>query len=442
MLEKVRCFREEQALDIRPLTFLIGENSTGKSTALGCIHALIGGRRSFRDGLDFNSEPHRMGAFSDIVRRGSQSLRLGFQVALSHSETMDIHYTLAGRERGSEPVVQEIRCTYKDGDVVFVLQDQPAERKKSMDLVSTLRITHKSKRPTFTFEADARQMDELTWGGLRYLDYELSLMMPKVFPKKPKAKLAKYVNFIEEIRSRTGSSRARLFHLGRAAYSFAPIRSRPERTYNPVKEVEDPEGSDMPVFLANISIESGDHWTRMKEQLIQFGRASGLFTDLHVRRHGKSISDPFQLQVKVRGPKANMLDTGYGVSQILPVLVSLFRAPRNTLFLMQQPEVHLHPKGQAELTSLLVGLTKRGDVAGHHFVVETHSDYMIRRARIEIMQGNIAPENVSLVYMEPVQNRVVVHNIGFDKEGNMLNVPKGYGKFFLAESDHLLGFKG
>ena len=78
-------------------------------------------------------------------------------------------------------------------------------------------------------------------------------------------------------------------------------------------------------------------------------------------------------------------------------------------FFMQQPEVHLHPKGQAELSSLLISLMKYRDIIS--FIVETHSDAMIDRARIEIMKGNISPEDVSLIYLEPKGNSIGVHNI-------------------------------
>ena len=104
---------------------------------------------------------------------------------------------------------------------------------------------------------------------------------------------------------------------------------------------------------------------------------------------------------------------------------------------MQQPEAHLHPKGQAELSSLMVDIIKRRK---HNFIIETHSDYMVDRARIEIMNGKILPEDVSLIYLEPKGNHVEVHNITFDEQGNLLGVPPGYREFFLKESDRLLSF--
>ena len=192
----------------------------------------------------------------------------------------------------------------------------------------------------------------------------------------------------------------------------------------------------MPMVLMNLSKSNQERWQQLKDRLEAFGKASGLFTEIGVRKLGRSANDPFQLQIKVRGPKGNLMDVGYGVNQILPILVRIILT-RHGRFLLQQPEVHLHPKGQAELTSLLSDLTKEGE----SFVVETHSDAMIDRARIEIMKEALRPEDVSLIYLEPAGNKVKVHNIGFDKQANMIGAPDSYREFFLKEGDKLLGFE-
>ena len=204
---------------------------------------------------------------------------------------------------------------------------------------------------------------------------------------------------------------------GISSYSFAPIRSKPQRTYDPLRETIHPEGSDIPMRLMNTFRASEQAWRELKEDLVKFGKASELFTDIHIRRLGKSMGDPFQLQIKVKGPKVNMIDVGYGVNQILPILVRVFEAHKETAFLMQQPEIHLHPRGQAELSSLFAALVKR---RGYNFVIETHSDAMINRARIEIMNERIAPEDVSLIYLEPSGKSVKVHNIRFDEQANFV----------------------
>ena len=69
-MEEVRCFGERQTLEIRPLTFLVGENSTGKTTALACFHMLANYLQG--NGVDFNVDPYSMGTFKDIVRNNKK----------------------------------------------------------------------------------------------------------------------------------------------------------------------------------------------------------------------------------------------------------------------------------------------------------------------------------------------------------------------------------
>src|SRR5262249_27011022 len=134
-------------------------------------------------------------------------------------------------------------------------------------------------------------------------------------------------------------------------FAFAPIRTSPKRTYDPVSETPEPEGSHVPMLLARLSRSStNDDWTRLSESLSSFGESSGLFDDIEVIRKGKKESDPFQIGVKTGGPTVNLMDVGYGVSQVLPILVDTLQSPNRTrVFLLQQPEVHLHPRAQAEL---------------------------------------------------------------------------------------------
>ena len=72
IIEDVRCFAGRQEFNIRPLTFLVGENSTGKSTILGCFDALLRFTRTSRlygADLDFNVQPYQMGVFTDICQK-------------------------------------------------------------------------------------------------------------------------------------------------------------------------------------------------------------------------------------------------------------------------------------------------------------------------------------------------------------------------------------
>ncbi len=178
-------------------------------------------------------------------------------------------------------------------------------------------------------------------------------------------------------------------------------------------------------------------WNQLHNDLVAFGKDSGMFSDIAVKRHGRQMSDPFQLQVKARaGSRTNIMDVGYGVSQSLPILVDV-RSHKNGFFLLQQPEVHLHPRAQAELASLFVASYKKNK---NYFMIETHSDYIIDRIRILAKKRVIDPDDVSILYFAPERNAVRIHNISLDHNGDLEGVPDGYRDFFIRESDRLLGF--
>ena len=130
------------------------------------------------------------------------------------------------------------------------------------------------------------------------------------------------------------------------------------------------------------------------------------------------------------------MDVGYGVSQSLPILVDVHNQ-HECIFLLQQPEVHLHPRAQAELASLFVASYKKNN---NCFMIETHSDYIIDRIRILAKKQVIDPDDVSILYFAPERNSVKIHNIGLDGNGDLEGVPEGYRDFFIRESDQLLGF--
>lgn len=443
-MEEVRCFSGSQTLEIRPLTFLVGENSTGKTTALGCVHVLADFLRG--RGVDFdakvtNSHPYPMGTFKDIVRNSKKHpkvFKLGFT---SKYGNIDIEWIVEFIERkeGVEPTISSAAVNFSDGEIVFKIGEdsQIAMRLDSFD----------EKHNRYQIVCDAHTFVRFELGKLLDLLNHISISSTGFLEGDDAGKIA-LVKFLR-VHGNSGKNKNNPWDIWNSlsVFSTSPIRSQPKRTYDPMREFDDPEGSDIPMLLRRLETTRKKEWETLKKQLVEFGVSSGLFQDIKIKNFGRSLGDPFQLHFKVRGPSSNIIDVGYGISQILPILVQVLnpgisqrtRRPMLSNFtLLQQPEVHLHPRAQAEFSSLLGKLASQGNQS---FIVESHSDNMIDRARIEIRKGNIKPEDVSLIYFEPVKNVVKVHNISFDRMANMIGVPAHYGKFFLNETNRLMGFE-
>ena len=447
-LQDVRCFEGEQRGELRPITLLVGENSTGKTTFLGCygaLHRMLSARSIFHilnESLDFNEIPFAMGSFRDIVRsrRGRSGrineFKLGFGLE-ARLGGLAYHLTATFCEEGSQPIVSSLRFQFSQ-ESFLELQRSDAGTAVQIPGAALQEIDFPFDQPEFLLHV-LTDGDSSLLRGYPNLEpvrkYLLDLCLPSGAGKRRGSN-----------RQRSALTLPRFSEL----IPVAPLRSKPKRTYDPVRETASPEGEHIPMLMMRLDRTYKDHWNSLHDDLVEFGRGAGLFSDIKVKRHGKQMSDPFQLQVKVRsGPHANIMDVGYGISQSLPTLVDIMTPDepgrrRNCgderTFLLQQPEVHLHPRGQAQLASLFIAAFKK---RRHRFLIETHSDYIVDRVRISVRQGLLKPEDVSILYFEPngpSGNAVDIHNMHLDEYGNLEGAPAGYRDFFSKETDKLLGF--
>ena len=225
-------------------------------------------------------------------------------------------------------------------------------------------------------------------------------------------------------------------------FASAPVRSKPRRTYDPARLDPDPEGDYIPMYLSDLASDQRDTWRRLKVSLERFGHDAGLFDEIAIRQLGKRGSEPFQIQVRkihrgLKGPMRNLADVGYGVSQVLPLATELLRPDGTSQFLLQQPEVHLHPSAQAALGSFFASVAR----GGRQLIVETHSDHIIDRIRMDA-RDNVAglnPNDVLLLYFERDGLDVHIREIRFDEQGNVCGAPDTYRRFFMEETRRSLG---
>jgi len=137
ILEDVRCFQGEQRGDIRPITLLVGENSTGKSTFLACFSVLYQTTESITfpwvDLADFNRDPFSMGAFRDIVRsrRGPSGrlnqFQLGYSISKKGNKPAADKIVVSFEEQGSQPVPVSFFYQFGKSDFIEIKKCQQSE---------------------------------------------------------------------------------------------------------------------------------------------------------------------------------------------------------------------------------------------------------------------------------------------------------------------------
>lgn len=424
-IESVRCFQRVHTVQIRPVTLLVGENSTGKTTLLACYSLLH--RMFHTDSLpsrveeyDFNAAPFNMGSYRDIARidpeKHESSKNFTLKLGYEHSQNIQKVITATFKEDDGQPVLTFLRMELENSFMEF-------------DAVA-------SDAWIGNIDGEHRRIDA-------HIGLLLFLLFDSGFNHFKSANLKEsdvWWERAEEFGNRwigTDMHGLRLSKPPLRLIPMAPLRASPKRTYDPVKEAYSPEGDHIPMVLMRLARTDEKAWNNLREQLNIIGRESGMFRDIQVKNIGEGMGAPFQLQVQARSSSLrNLVDVSYGVSQCLPILVDIIRA-NNTKFILQQPEVHLHPKAQAELATFIV---KSSRDFRNRFLIETHSDYIVDRVRIGVREKLLKPADVSILYFDPNQDSVKIHNLTLDKYGNLEGRPEGYRDFFRQETDRLLFF--
>jgi predicted ATPase len=124
------------------------------------------------------------------------------------------------------------------------------------------------------------------------------------------------------------------------------------------------------------------------------------------------------------GIKVPITHVGFGVSQIFPILVEGLRpGPDGRLVILEQPEIHLHPRVQSLLFDFVYSVSSNVS-----FLIETHSDHLITRLRRRIAESHSDEivHNLNLTFVEPVIGGVDYVRLGISDTGSLARWPDGF----------------
>lgn len=437
-LRDFRCFHEEQTARLAPLTLLVGDNSTGKTSFLAAVRAVwdVAFRRTEPD---FRAAPYDLGAFPEIVHNRSDaknrasSFGIGFRGQGRLRNAIEFDVTFTSRAAAPSPS----RLSWRTNAIQVTYSGIKADT-ATIDVVSD--------HGTWRLEVDVEWPFKQWWPPTHFLA-QWARGTPDIFDEYS-YRLKKLKGTLKAPRREDKANLSNLLHnfaISRREPPFAsaPIRSSPRRTYDPTKPSPDPEGAYMPTYFASVHFQDKDRWIELKDRLEHFGRRSGLFDEITVKQLGEMEGGPFQLQIRKAGkhgtsPRQNLIDVGYGVSQALPVLVELFRSQASQMLLFQQPEVHLHPSAQAALGTLFSETAS----AGRQLVIETHSDYIVDRVLLDVRdrRTDLKAEDVSILYFEREDSDVCIHSIRVADDGSIIDAPEGYRSFFKDELNRVINY--
>ena len=135
------------------------------------------------------------------------------------------------------------------------------------------------------------------------------------------------------------------------------------------------------------------------------------------------------------------IHTGFGLTQVLPIVVAALSAAKEDLLLIENPEVHLHPSGQAAMGGFLAEVA----AAGVQVILETHSDHVLNGIRRAVKRGALPPEDAALHFFRLRQEdesdgAAQVQSLVLDRNGNLDTWPEGFFDQFDRDMNYFVGW--
>lgn len=404
-----------QIIELADINFFVGENSTGKTSILNLINILSS--KEFWFNTQFNNSEVEMGYFEEIITQNSDSktFKVGIEKKISEKSSSIVKVLFTFKNKNSVPSIESVNFSINDLNIRINV------------FPKTIRYSFKKLK--------VKDFDE--WINNKSLFNDLTehtLKLPLNFP------IAILFQFIlSEINEKNKDFKTEFEFSSALLFKnyiwLAPIRAKAKRIYESYNIKFSPEGEHIPSLLRAL-FSTTKQRERIKPILEKFGKESNLFDEIEIKELGTKNVAPFEIIIKYNNTPVKLPQVGYGVSQMLPIIIEAL-ATKNNMFSIQQPEVHLHPKAQAAFGSFLYKSAINDD---NKFIIETHSDYTINRFRY-CLNSDTDGKKISsqILFFERNKDGNSITQIKIGTKGEFIDeLPNSYTEFFIDEELKLL----
>jgi len=432
MLKSIRLknfkLHEDTLIEAAPITVFIGPNNTGKSSVFQALLALRqalnrrqntflapGARIYINAANPFMypaSEVLNIGQFPDAARGGSGTLSIGVSGDLESPRPA----AEVGRVQADLDVrVGDNSLSYHEGDLrarlgrikwAFLGSMEP-----SQDVVSSMSY------PTPGNIIFAAQPD------FHLLQIKM-VQVPQQHMSEAQRRLTEIGGTLASVPAQLLSSLHHIFALRGFEEWGYPL---PQDRTQPLERLSLP---DRAVALVTTIASNA----RLKKELSD--RLSELLEiGVDIEFLGGSRVKVFATRERQADGQRLFVNEGTGANQLPFILVPIALTPRNETILLSEPEVHLHPKGQCDLTRMLLTVAKKEKI---QFFIETHSEHVLHVILNAVGKGDLAKDDVALHYFENVEGKAQVKRLGINEHGQVEGGLPGFFEQSLRELTEFL----
>ena len=408
------------------ITGIFGTNSSGKSSLLQFLLLLKQTKNATDRGLvvDFGGpgELVNMGGYRDVVNRGGGD--------------RDIEWTL------NWELSDELRIRDPSGrptDVLMKGRDLQTSCRIGLrgPNLTTRHIKYRFANTDFFIEPKAERPSEFilqSYGDheihfIRNIGRKWALPGPVKTHLFPDQAQTYYQNtsFLSQFEAEYEALMDSVFYLG-------PLREYPQREYrwsgaSPVDVGPRGEHSVDAILAATsrnerMNLKPRGKLMKFQEIIAYWLKELKLIHSFGIKEIAQS-SNLYHARVRASksSPETMLTDVGFGVSQVLPVLVLLYYVPEGSIALMEQPELHLHPSVQSKLADVILAVAKHRNI---QVIVESHSEHLLRRFQRRAAEGGADSSDLKLYFVSNYRGVAKLEDLALNEFGEIENWPNHF----------------
>ncbi|MBB1227724.1 AAA family ATPase [Pantoea pleuroti] len=432
---------ESTNMDIKPITLIVGPNNSGKSSALAIPRILSQTLQSYDNNIPLllNGYLGDFGTYKDITF--GNSIRKGIEIKVSvkrekssafyskifkkaeldYTSNFEFTFKYKYRSKFREIVLSEIVVDVGNDNVITITRSDDSENYvintlNNITIPTELRSSISKKIRIFNFIPS-----NLTLGYELYNNEKLNKLI--------------FEDTMHAARALTHISDTLQKDLTGVEYLGA-MRSAPLRSYLYSGERHSKvgiTGENSANILAMDEIKGEKKSKKLINKISNWLNKAGIASDLKIN-HLSDRHYEIKIQHPITKEYENYADVGYGNSQIIPVLTAGYNMQEGGLLIVEEPEIHLHPKAQAELANFFLDMYQENKVV----IAETHSEHLIVRLQQYIALKEIPEEDVVIYYSHFIGDKKSLIKLELDELGNFKDPwPEGFFPQRLEEAKAL-----
>lgn len=419
-IQNFKKFNHGQKIELKPLTIICGRNSSGKSTILQSLLLMkqsISARNDDSLALSFSGPFIIRNSIKDFYHIGNNNS--GGTTFSFEYDDFEVKFTFKARNNATFTYVDKFSI-YHDGKNYISLEYDTNNNKYILSNDSIISNIYSGKIPEI-FDIKSKEINFSMVGLSPYCqlgNIKLPFSILAIENKK----------FEKDLSNIASAHNNLLAHLGAIRY-LGPVRVAPQSLY---VQYSDPKidlgynGENTAQLLWKMQdkpVSRGDK--TFKEKINYYLELLGITQSISVEKRENIVYSIDVSLAEDSNKKVPISDVGFGISQVLPVILNGLLTKPGEIAIFEQPEIHLHPDCKSRLADFFIDLVK----SKRQVIVETHSTELIDKLRLKIIEDPSLIKLVNIIFVESNENNPLeasVYPIELGEQGSLDKWPKGF----------------